>query len=261
MKVQAFLIAPVREASGRLDLLIKYSCPDVSVTRVFDTLSKALEAIDSHQPELIFLDIDAFGDRCLDVLIQADIDDVAFILITSKEQYALPAFRINTVGYLLKPVNTRQLQRCVQKFIRSRLKTMVSRGVLEQMFSAKFENRQQQPTLSLSVSDGILFIPVFDIWYIKADGPYSEVYYAGERCAVIAKPLKDLAARLHFDQFDRVHNSYFVNLAYVEKLHRDGYLILKNQKHISVSRSNRKRVIEKLSMLADPGGSGDFILL
>lgn len=100
--------------------------------------------------------------------------------------------------------------------------------------------------LCLSVADGLIFIPLNEIRYVKADGPYSEIHFAQDKMVLIAKTLKEICRRIIHPSFERVHQSFLVNLDWVEKLHRDGYLVLKTQERISVSRTNRQRVIDAL---------------
>lgn len=100
--------------------------------------------------------------------------------------------------------------------------------------------------LRLSVADGMVFIPLDEIRYIKADGPYAEIHFAQDKMVLIAKPLKAMCNRISRPAFERVHQSYLVNLNWVEKLHRDGYLVLKTLENIPVSRANWQRVIDAL---------------
>jgi two-component system LytT family response regulator len=102
------------------------------------------------------------------------------------------------------------------------------------------------PNLCLSVADGMVFVPLDEIRYIKADGPYSEIHFAQSKMVLIAKTLKEMCSRIACPDFARVHQSYLVNLNWVEKLHRDGYLVLKTQEHIHVSRVNRQKVVDAL---------------
>ncbi|MBL7809468.1 MAG: LytTR family transcriptional regulator DNA-binding domain-containing protein [Saprospiraceae bacterium] len=108
---------------------------------------------------------------------------------------------------------------------------------------------KESGNLRLSVADGIVFIPLDEIRYVKADGPYAEIHYAQDKMVLIAKPLKEISSRIVHPSFMRVHQSYLCQLNWVEKIHRDGYLVLKTQEHIPVSRANWQRVIDALTTL------------
>lgn len=101
-------------------------------------------------------------------------------------------------------------------------------------------------TLSLSVTDGTIFIPLDEIRHIKADGPYSTIYYGQGKQLVVARTLKALSERLSHPPFERVHHSHLVNLLFVEKIHRDGYMVLTGEERINISRANRQRVMDAL---------------
>jgi len=101
-------------------------------------------------------------------------------------------------------------------------------------------------TLSLSVADGTIFIPLDEIRHIRADGPYSTIYYGQGKQIMVAKTLKALHERLCHPPFERVHHSHLVNLQFVEKIHRDGYLVLSGEERINISRANKQRVLDTL---------------
>ncbi|MFN0037369.1 MAG: LytR/AlgR family response regulator transcription factor [Saprospiraceae bacterium] len=249
MNIQALLLAGQHSATDGLSDLLSAACPQVSILSPVHSLASALETITRLRPEIVFLDLDSIEPSFLEQLEQANFDHTSFVVVAEREDYARRAYRFNTVGYLLKPLCEEDLSRTVEKIARQKRKSPVSFEDVDRILSAKRGGYENMPALSLAVSDGILFIPLPDIRFIRADGPYSEIHYAQGKQVLIAKPLKELTARLNHLPFDRVHNSYLVNLTFVEKMHRDGYLILRNQERVDVSRANRQRVMKTLMEL------------
>ncbi|MBN8678250.1 MAG: LytTR family transcriptional regulator DNA-binding domain-containing protein [Chitinophagales bacterium] len=125
----------------------------------------------------------------------------------------------------------------------------LTRLMADQTTNASPISNKDSGNLRLSVADGIVFIPLDEIRYVKADGPYAEIHYAKDKMVLIAKPLKEICSRLIHPSFMRVHQSYLCQLNWVEKIHRDGYLVLKTQEHIPVSRANWQQVIDALTAL------------
>jgi two-component system LytT family response regulator len=246
MNIHALILEEPCASTPSLFSLLSEHCPDISILFQTDDAAAALAAILRLRPELVFFDLEIAGNHFLELLEKADLLHTSFVVVAERDNFAREAFRFNTTGYLLKPVALDDLLQSLQKYRLIRLKNRLSSDLHRTNLGAADKNIA---TLSLSVSDGILFIPVSDIRFIRAEGPYATIHYGPDKQILVAKPLKELAARLPYFAFERVHNSYLVNLAYVEKMHRDGYLILNNAERIDVSRSRRQEVIRKLLAL------------
>lgn len=242
MNLQVLTLAGHQRAIDQLNELITAACPEIFIRSCIDSIDLALKQMQGVPPDIVFLDLDSLDAAYLQGLEVADQDAVFFVLCTETEQKLAQISRFNSAAGILKPLYAAEIGRIIERFKRQRLKSPASLEDIDRILS----NKRNSPALSLAVSDGILFIPLHDIQFIKADGPYSEIHYEPGKQVLIAKPLKEFTNRLNGLPFDRVHHSYLVNLSFVEKMHRDGYLILRNQQRVDVSRSNRQRVVKML---------------
>lgn len=246
MNIHALILEEKSDHSPTFTSLLAENRPEISILFHTNDPVAAMAAIVQLRPELALVDLDIAGIHFLEQVAQAEMLHTAFIIIAGEDAFARQAFRFNTIGFLLKPLQQDELMQAIEKYGLLRLK---ARLVSDLTRSKQTAAESGVPSLSLHVSDGILFIPVPDIRFIRADGPYATIHYGPGKQILVAKPLKELAARLPYFAFERVHNSFLVNLVYVEKMHRDGYLILNNAERIDVSRSRRQDVIRKLLVL------------
>ncbi len=195
------------EALARYELkrLLKIY-PQINIVDEADSVSSAKETIDLHQPDLIFLDIDLGTQTGFDLY---ELCEQTFqtIFITAFDEFAVRAFEINALDYLLKPVNP------------IRLKETISR--LGNPFIEK-------PTIFLKPYDKILlqtgqssrFITVNSIVYIKASGDYTNIYSKNNIQGILHHTIVKWIERLPTTIFFRVHRSYIVNIQYIKKIEK-----------------------------------------
>ena len=170
----------------------------------------AIRLIDSLQPDLLFLDISLPESSGLEV-IQRIRHKPEIVFTTAYDQYALAAFEIGALDYLLKPFGRQRFQTMLDRVSR-RLQSPVP---APERAAAAFDTPLRR--LFARTRDGILPIDVRKIQHISASGDYAEVYTEG-KCHLLHTSLGELAARLDPEVFCQVHRSHIVNLDAVVKL-------------------------------------------
>ena len=219
---------------------------------------EAVTAIRAERPDLVFLDVQMPGKSGLDVVREVGADAMpATIFVTAYDQYAVEAFAVAAVDYLVKPFDDERFE---EAFRRAR-KTLAANDMgrlREQLLSIL------QPTAGTGESTGasstapstpylerlaveirgtVKPVLVQDIDYITSDGPYAELHVAGRR-HVIRETMQTLEERLDPSKFMRVHRSVIVRLELIESLERgaggDGELRLRGGARLRVSRTRRE---------------------
>lgn len=220
-------------------------CPDVKICAVCDSPEAGLEAIQAHQPDMVFLDIEMPKINGFDLLRRLPAINFEIIFATAYDKFAIKAFEFNAVDYLLKPVLKDKLIQAVEKVKSKRLKT-VSSQQLEMLINHIQQFQKPLPNIALPCSDGLEFIPVAEIQYAEADGSYTYIYLSSGRKLMLSRQLKDLEQLLAQHSFLRVHQSYLVNIAHARKYIKGqgGQLLLQNGVSIPVSRAKRKEVVK-----------------
>lgn len=219
--------------------------PDLIVVGEAANGVDALRLIDEHDPEIIFLDIQMPGLTGLEVL--ARLDELPLIIFsTAYDQYALEAFELHAVDYLLKPYTRERFARAIEK-LEARAET--GRANVARMAQSLRDERTRYPD-SIMVPRGKKYValPVSEVICIRADGDYSTLITA-EANYLSQYSLKDTEARLDPDRFLRIHRSTIVNRTAIREIYREGHgydLVLSNGDLVRASRSYAEVVREIL---------------
>lgn len=195
--------------------------------------AEAVRLIDALEPDLMFLDISLPEASGLEV-VERIRHKPEIVFTTAHDQYALAAFEIGALDYLLKPFGRQRFQTMLDR-VRQRLQSPVP---APERARAAFDKPLRR--LFARTRDGIVPIDVRTIQHISASGDYVEVY-SKSGCHLLHTTLGDLMARLDPDVFRQVHRSHVVNLDAVVKLvpydARRLMIHLRDGKQILASRS------------------------
>jgi len=172
--------------------------------------AEAVRLVDALEPDLLFLDISLPEASGLDVLSRIR-HKPEVVFTTAHDEYALTAFELGALDYLLKPFARQRFQTALER-VRRRLQSTVS---APERASVAFEKPLRR--IFARTRDAIVPIDVRAIQHISASGDYVEVY-SDRGCHVLHSSLGELAARLDPDVFRQVHRSHIVNLDAVVKL-------------------------------------------
>lgn len=174
----------------------------------------AVKQIHLTKPQLIFLDIDMPGHSGLELpdFFAKDSIDFSIVFVTAFSDYAINAFELSAVDYILKPAGVEQIQRALKK-----LKPLQQESL--QTLRQNLSNAQQQK-IALQTSGGLLFVELNDIVYLKADGSYTHVYFVNGSKETISKKLTEFSALEKTKQFMRIHRSHTINLHHISKIEK-----------------------------------------
>lgn len=202
-----------------------------------------IQLIQSHKPDLVFLDIQMPKLSGFDLIKKFDPVPFKVIFTTAYDQFAIDAFRVNAIDYLLKPVNEEDLQNAINKFFNftSQIEQTQIKSLLDHL------NKQRNPSIvTFSTSEGVHFINKEDIIRIEASGNYSIVYTESHKSLLISKPLKKIEESLSEDFFFRLHQSHLVNVNYIKSYYKAkaGSVELKDGTIIPVSRRKKDDLLK-----------------
>ncbi|MDN3665237.1 LytR/AlgR family response regulator transcription factor [Algibacter miyuki] len=236
-----------------IDAILKLSSnyPDVfDITGTFNSVEAGLEAVKTHQPDLVFLDIKIKNQTGFDFLKQLTNINFNVVFTTAFETYAVEAFRFSALDYLLKPIDKDDFHETVLK-----LKNVVETSILKNKIDVLLHNLKVENALkriSIATSDGYVFVEVSDIYYCQADINYTHIYTKSGDKITTSKTLKIFEKLLLNNHFFRIHNSYLVNLFYVTKYTKGkgGYVTMKDKTNIDVSIRRKDAFMKKFIRLS-----------
>lgn len=206
---------------------------------------EGFKAINAHQPELVFLDIQMPKINGFEMLELIE-DKPQIIFTTAFDEYALKAFETGAVDYLLKPFPEERFNRAVEKYL-DQGKTATERPVED--YTQDMPERQNR----IVVKDGneIQIIPAEQICYIEAYDDYVKIHTDGKK-HLKSTTMKFLEKSLNPKLFIRVHRSYIINtneLTKIEPYKKNSHIaILKNGEQVPISRAGYTRLKDQLGI-------------
>lgn len=237
-KIKAIIIDDEKRARRVLSNMLEQFCPDVEILGSFSNVPDGVLAINQNKPDLVFLDIEMpqySGFELLGFFREVDFE---IIFVTAYSQYAIRAFEVSAIDYILKPIQLEQLENAIKKVAEKKGALFMQEKI--EALKSNLGNEQTQK-IAVPISDGLIFIKVTDITHINADGSYSQIYLSDGSDILVSKKLKYFEERLtEKAPFYRVHRSHLVNLKHIQKYSRhQGRLTMENNLELNVSRDNR----------------------
>lgn len=245
--IRTIIIDDERSCIKTLVADLERHCPQVQILQQCESAKDGLKAIQQLDPDLVFLDINMpwmSGLELLEVVGEINFD---VIFTTAHDQYAVKAFKLSAIDYLLKPVDQEELIAAVRKVETKR--TGVSKEQLEQL-QENISPSAPLRKIGIPSREGIDFVPIQEILYCEASSNYTYVYLQNGRKLLSAKTLKEFEYLLENDGFCRIHQSNLINLNHLLKYYRGdgGYVIMSNQASLNVSRSKKEELISRIKM-------------
>jgi two-component system LytT family response regulator len=220
---------------GLLAMLNKKFAGQVEVVGSQVNAVKAIDEIETLQPDVVFLDVEMSSMNGLDVLKHFPQRSFHIIFTTAHEKYALPALKAAATDYLVKPLSPQDVYDALQK-------CQVKQN---QMADAKALSGTR---LTLVTANEVLVVHTEDIIRIEANNNYSMFYFTNHPKLLISKTLKDFEELLTPHNFFRIHQSHLINLNHVESVQTlDGGQVNMKQGHkVDISRRRKSEFMEKL---------------
>src|SRR6476469_1834099 len=243
--MKAIIIDDERLARTELRKLLQ-DFPEIEVVDEASNAEEGIQKIENHNPDLIFLDIQMPGKTGFDMLSELD-HAPQVIFTTAYDEYALKAFEVNALDYLLKPVEPRRLADAVEKLRRLGHPGIDRPAGHGEPTSILGENDQ------VFVKDGerCWFVKLSDVRLFESVGNYAKVFF-GVNKPLILKSLNALEERLDEKVFFRANRKHIVNLRMIEKIEpycNGGLLLeLKGGEKIEVSRRQTVKFKEMMSL-------------
>ncbi|MGH2667232.1 LytR/AlgR family response regulator transcription factor [Flavobacterium sp.] len=249
--MKAIIIDDENKARKLISTLITEQCTEITSHFEAPDLESGVALIKEHKPDIVFLDIEMPNHSGLQITEFFEPHEINFqiIFITAYNEYAIQAFKLSAVDYLLKPIDTSELKSAVSKAKKVIEKNSITNKLddLKKVFQQLSLNK-----MVLEVPKGILFVSHDDILLFEADGMYTKVYMKNNDSQLICKPLKHFVEQLDDKPiFYKPHRSYLVNLKYIKELSKkDGFhLIMENNKTIPIAKEKKDEFMQLVQEL------------
>jgi Response regulator of the LytR/AlgR family len=195
---------------------------DVTVVEEAADGPEAVRQIETHEPDLVFLDVQMPEMNGLEVVRKVGVENMPLtIFVTAYDQYALDAFEAHALDYLLKPIEEERFEEAVER-ARSQLQQVETDTLSDQLEGVLREYAGQEESsgierFTVRTRDRIYFVDTDDVQWIESEGDYVALH-DGDNTHLVRKTMKELEQQLDPNRFLRVHRSYIVNADYIEEL-------------------------------------------
>ncbi|WP_452232471.1 LytR/AlgR family response regulator transcription factor [Lacinutrix sp. MEBiC02595] len=243
--MKALIIDDEKKARQVLRILVEENCPKITEIFEAEDLLSGVALIKKEQPSIVFLDIEMPEHSGLEILnfIEKEVHNFEIIFTTAYSEYAIQAFQLSAIDYLLKPVRPSQVKAAVDKAVAFLGNTQINKRLTELKASLEDSNFKK---IGLPNADGIKFVNFTDIIMLEADGMYTNVSTVTHGSILVSKPLKFFVDILQeLKTFYRPHRSHLINLSYIkEYIKKDGgYIVMENDKTVSISNDKKEEFL------------------
>lgn len=215
--MKAIIIDDEKRARMLIKALLNDHCPDVQVLGDFADLDSGVQAIKRIQPELVFLDIELPENSGLQILEFFREEEVNFsiIFVTAYNEYAIQAFKLSAIDYVLKPINADRLVEAVDHY-----KTQKQKQI-RQLDALKSNLYESKKKIVIPSRDDFQYIDPEDVLYVKAEGSYCQFHLRNNKRILMSRNLKYVEEMIQsFPFLQRVHKSFIANINEVANYNR-----------------------------------------
>ncbi|MFL6466393.1 MAG: LytR/AlgR family response regulator transcription factor [Pyrinomonadaceae bacterium] len=249
MKIRTLIVDDEPLARERVKRFLKDE-RDIVILGECGNGTDAIKSIREKEPDLVFLDIQMPEKNGFDVIKSIEGGDLpTIVFVTAYDQYALQAFEVHALDYLLKPFNRERFHRAV-----SRAKDQIEsrrRGELDErlasLISSISPDRKYLERLVVKSVGRVFFLKTSEIDWIEASGNYLKLH-VGRESHMIRETMNSIEGKLDPGQFMRIHRSTIVNIDRIKELHPmfsgDYSAILRDGTELALSRNYRERFLE-----------------
>jgi two-component system LytT family response regulator len=242
--LRSIIIDDEVDARKTLSVFLGQYCPQVEILAEADGVQEGYRTIMTHNPDLIFLDIQMEDGTGFDLLEKIRSPRFSVVFTTAFDEFAIKAFKYSAIDYLLKPIDPDELIEAVGK-VKPDDRTNEDRihGLLEN------RNGRNLDRLTLSSSEGLTFVKLENIMRLESDSNYTHFFLTTGEKITVPKSLKEYEKILPLSKFFRTHQSHIVNLNYVKKYMREdgGYVLMEDGSEVLVARRRKEEFINVLT--------------
>ena len=231
------------ESSSRNSLRQKLvtHCPDITIVAECENGEDGIKAIQSHNPNIVFLDVEMPRMNGFVMLQQLEQRSFELIFTTAYDHYAISAIRFSALDYLVKPIEIKTLKEAVER-AREKIQTDFPNQRIETLLHNLIDEKNLHNRIAIPSLEGLQFIEITDIIYLEAESNYSFIYLQNATRITVSKTLKDFEELLPSHTFIRIHHSYIINKNHVRKYLKGegGQVLMSNGKLLDVARRKKE---------------------
>ena len=248
--IKAIIVDDERGARESLSKMVEKYCKEIEVVAKADSMKTALEAINSHHPDLVFLDIEMPNGNAFDLLAKLNEVDFDIIFTTAYDHYAIKAIKFSAIDYILKPIDPEELMEAVNRFRNKKEQQETTNKKFKTLLS-NLNPGNKMKKVALAEGDGLIFINISDIIRCESDNNYTFIVLTDKRKIIVTRTLGEFEQLFIDENFMRIHRSHLINLNHIKKYMKGegGTVIMDDDSHVEVSRRAKTEFLDRLTQI------------
>ncbi|MFT6243336.1 MAG: two-component system LytT family response regulator [Salibacteraceae bacterium] len=239
-KINAILVDDEKRARNVLSSLLEFNCPELNVVAECSNVPDAVEQIKRLNPDVVFLDVQMPNYAGYEIVKFFDEINFEIIFVTAYDQYAIKAFELSAIDYLIKPINRTRLTEAVSK-LSSKMKERDQLADYSVLLGSIQDNEFKQIVIPELGDRRVLELNT--IIAIEADGAYSKVHLIDNKSITVSKTLKYFESVLPEDiNFFRSHRAWIINLKHLKQFNKTKGIVTLGEDIIA--KISRNKVVE-----------------
>ncbi len=243
--IKAVIVDDEPKAIQSLSWELTHFSDEIEVINTFSNPEDAIEYLNHNSPDCLFLDIQMPTMDGFQFLGKLNNKNFAVVITTAYNEFAIKALKHEAIDYLLKPIDSDDLDETILKIKKHNSKFFNSSKVEEALIN--FHAKYEQKKVTINTDGKLIFLDIDNILFVESDGNYSTIVTADGQKILITKKLKEVNEILPEHYFFRIHNSYIINLNKIKEfIKNEGYVVLESNHKIPVARQRKSDFLEKL---------------
>ncbi len=247
MLYKVVIVEDQKHEQEALSRLLTEHFGEFRIIGIASTVPEAILLLEKTRPDLVFMDVLLPPDTSFSII--QSLNDITFEIIftTSFEEYAVKAFRLSAIDYLIKPIALSDLRQAVNKFLERKTISSTANHIKNLVENLRSSN-SDQVRIALPTLSGYTFVLVKDIVRCESDNTYTTFFTVDKNKLIVSKTLKDCEQLLQEYRFFRVHNSHLINLDFISEYLKGegGSVKMTDGSHVEVSRRRKEEFLRAL---------------
>ncbi len=246
MKIPCLIIDDNKNIRSLIKSMLSSEFPQLDLNNEASNCSDAVKLCNQLQPSLVFLDIDLGDQSGFEFLELTSHKNFRLIFISAFDAFAIRAFKVNAVDYILKPFSKEELVNAVHKALDHPYYTDMKDSIQLLVESINGETNR----LALPTSQGFEFYDITELIRCESDRNYTVFYFKSFKPVTVSRNIKQYEEILTKKGFVRVHASHIINIRELKAYHKGngGYVVLSDNTKIDISKSRKEEFLLKINL-------------
>jgi two-component system, LytTR family, response regulator len=249
MKITAVVVDDDQDSRMILSSHIMDQFEGIVIAGEAGSVATGVSLIAKTKPDLVLLDISLPDGNAFELLDQLPERNFEVIFITAHNTYAIRAFKLAAIDYLLKPVSFAELDEALRK-MESRMQEKYFLNHWKTLFHNSRQQSQYDQKLAIATAEGFLFVELKEIVRLESHSNYTHFYFRNKRKLISSRTLGYYEELLPADKFCRIHHSHIVNTDCVERYIKGGpggTLVMNDGMELGVSQRKKEDVLKLIT--------------